>query len=151
MDYNIYIHSVGGATQQNQTYPWQVRQQTYPWSASQGEWDNLETPEYASASASSFIKTALPKLAAAIIVTKIAFTVYSNVVLPVLSAETGDYRLSVENHNVKNALSWLFNPAGHAFSTFRTFQSERLNDMKKAQYRLLLGDSDINQYAGKGV
>ena len=64
---------------------------------------------------------------------------------------TGDYRTSVGYANFKNGVSWLFAPAERAVDLIKTLTEQSIENSRKEQRRLLLGDSDINQYTGRGV
>lgn len=156
MDYNIYIHSIGAGGQSSPTTPWQPQNQVnIPWGAQEGEIGNEgASPEalaMGAGSAAMKFAGAAAMVAAAVLVVKAAQSIYSGIVLPVSTQTTGDYRASVAYNNFQNTLSQVFSPISHAINYQKAKLTIRLEDERRAQNRLLLGDSEINQYTGKGV
>ena len=138
MDYNIYIHSLGGGEDYNPTKPWEKgTRETAAWTAEQQEQD------YNSAGAGvvlGAIRKVAPWVAAGIIAFKAASSIYGNVVLPIVTAETGDYRNSVNYANFSNAFNWVLNPIGQGLNYLRTSQANRIQNMKVQERALLLGE-----------
>lgn len=145
MDYNIYIHSLGGGEDYNPTKPWKEgSQQTSAWTAEQQEADynNSSLPVL------GVIKKVAPWVAAAIVATKAVSSIYGNLALPIITAETGDYRASVNYANFQNAFNWVLNPIGGGLNLLRATQANRIENAKRSERAILLGDSD---FRGEGV
>ena len=75
----------------------------------------------------------------------------SHNIMPYFANETGDYRLTRERENVKNYCNWIFPPFQSIASHHNAEQQIRLEDDRRAQNRLLLGDSVLNERAKVGV
>lgn len=154
MDYNIYIRSVEGGGYQNPTTPWDNRESpTMPWKPNGvGEVASaIANPDSLVSRGVGALVKAVPYVAAAIVVVKAAQSVYSDIVLPHETMVTGDYRASVAYANFQNELHRIFSPFSHQVQTQKARLEMKIEDAKRAQNRLLVGDSELNAYTGVGV
>lgn len=154
MDYNIYIRSVEGGGYQNPTTPWDNRESpTKPWKPTMQQVENsLNLPVSPSLIAKGV--NAVAKAAPWVLLAKAVFdmvSTMSNNIMPYFANETGDYRLTRERENVKNYCNWIFQPFQSIASHHNAEQQIRLEDDRRAQNRLLLGDSVLNERAKVGV
>ena len=153
MDYNIYIRSIGEQSEGSPTTPWnpQRRSETQAWQPSATKTINsLGNPDGMVNAGVSAITKALPWVAVAYAVVKIGTKVY-DASLEFSTAETGDYRATLERRNFKAALSWITSPFSNALNYMRAQQGIRIEDQKREEHRKLLGDSEINSLYGRGV
>lgn len=154
MDYNIYIRSVEGGGYQNPTMPWDNRESpTMPWrpEGMSKVVSTLSNPDSLVSMGIGAIAKAVPYVAAAIIVAKAAQSVYSNIIIPHETMVTGDYRRSVAYANFQNEMHRIFSPFSHQVQTQKARLEMKIEDAKRAQNRLLVGDSELNAYTGVGV
>lgn len=157
MDYNIYIHDSTGGGLGGYSSP------TRAWIDGEG---NAETKPFYSDIQNAIsvglhpdqlISKGLGALAEAFPPVKTAIVLYQQLdgafqtALDFQKLHTGDYRTGVAYQNFKNGVSWLFAPSDHLITGLRGVLEQMLENSRKAQYRLLIGDSDINQYTGRGV
>ena len=157
MDYNIYIHDSTGGGLGGYSSP------TRAWIDGEG---NAETKPFYSDIQNAIsvglhpdqlISKGLGALAEAFPPVKTAIVLYQQLdgafqtALDFQKLHTGDYRTGVAYENFKNGVSWLFAPSDHLITGLRGVLEQMLENSRKAQYRLLIGDSDINQYTGRGV
>lgn len=155
-DYNIYIHSatnLGG--QDNPTKAWsqQNLQQTEAWNNDYSGYQqtynsNTELPDYLKNRGIDALKKAIPAVAIAIAVYKIANKIVSTIE-PFITRESGDYRFQTGYSNFKVGMGMIFNPSGTALNALTYFQENRIFNRGQEQQRLLLGDSFINSYSRK--
>ena len=157
MDYNIYIHDSTGGGLGGYSSP------TQAWIGGEG---NSETKPFYSDIQNAIsvglhpdqlIAKGLGRRPEAFPPVKTAVVLYQQLdgafqtALDFQKLHTGDYRTGVAYENFKNGVSWLFAPTDHLITGLRGVLEQMLENSRKAQYRLLLGDSDINQYTGRGV
>lgn len=153
MDYNIYIRSIGEQSEGSPTSSWNPQRQseTQAWQPSATRTiSSLGNPDgLVSAGVSALVK-ALPWVAVACAVVKTGLKVYDTA-LEFSTAETGDYRATMERRNFKAALSWVTSPFSNALNYMKAQQGIRIEDQKREEHRKLLGDSEINSLYGRGV
>ena len=153
MDYNIYIGCIGEQSEGSPTTPWnpQRRTETQAWQPSATKAINsLGNPDGLVSEGVSALTKAIPWVAVALLVTKVGTKVYDTA-LEFSTAETGDYRATMERRNFKAALSWITSPFSNALNYMKAQQGIRIEDQKREEHRKLLGDSEINSLYGRGV
>ena len=143
MDYNIYIRSIGEQSEGSPTTAWNPERQS--------ETQAWQPPETKTINSLGNRKGTVGAVVAAfILVTKLGMKVYDNA-LEFTTAETGDYRATMERRNFKAAMSWITSPFSNALNYMKAQQGIRIEDQKREEHRKLLGDSEINSLYGRGV
>lgn len=157
MDYNIYIHDSTGGGFGGYSSP------TQAWIGGEG---NAETKPFYSdiqnmmnvaLHPDQLISKGVGALAQAFPPLKAVLVIYQQLdgafqtALDFQKLHTGDYRTGVAYQNFKNGVSWVFAPTDHLITGLKTILEQAIENSRKEQRRLLLGDSDINQYTGRGV
>ena len=155
MDYNIYIRSLDGGGSANPTTPWKMGQetQTTSWQAPDAREviSTIANPDTLVAKGVGAVMKAVPWVALAFAVVKGAQSVYSDIILPHETMLTGDYRQSVAYSNFQNTMHQIFAPISHAVNYQKAKLEMKIENDKRTQNRLLLGDSELNSYTGVGV
>ena len=156
MDYNIYIHDStgGGLGSSSPTKAWtggEGNSETRPfYSDIQNALSQALHPDMIVGKGLSVVAEAFPPLKAVLVILKELDGTFQTA-LDFQTLMTGDYRTSVGYANFKNGVSWLFAPAERTIDLIKTLTEQSIENSRKEQRRLLLGDSDINQYTGRGV
>lgn len=147
MDYNIYIHDSTGSS--SQTEPWKAgASQTQPWGQGAGDFQKvLETASNPDSLIPSFSPQMIAKLgklgvavACAYAVVKVADKVASEYA-SWLQVETGDSRANLQLQEFHTTIRNMSNPFSTAINYIKAEQSYRVQNLKQAQNKLLLGDS----------
>ena len=157
MDYNIYIHdSTGGGLggYSSPTQAWiggEGNGETKPfYSDIQNALSQALHPDIMIGKGLSVLAEAFPPLKAALVILKELDGSFQTA-LDFQTLMTGDYRTAVGYANFKNGVSWLFAPVERTVDLIKNLTEQSIENSRKEQRRLLLGDSDINQYTGRGV
>lgn len=156
MDYNIYIHDStgGGLGYSSPTKAWtegEGNAETKPfYSDIQNALSATLHPDMIVGKGISIVAEAFPPLKAALVILKELDGAFQTA-LDFQTLMTGDYRTAIGYSNFKNGISWLFAPVERSIETLKNLTEQSIENSRKEQRRLLLGDSDINQYTGRGV
>lgn len=156
MDYNIYIHDStgGGLGYSSPTKAWtegEGNAETKPfYSDIQNALSVALHPDMIVGKGISIVAEAFPPLKAALVILKELDGAFQTA-LDFQTLMTGDYRTAIGYSNFKNGISWLFAPVERSIETLKNLTEQSIENSRKEQRRLLLGDSDINQYTGRGV
>lgn len=158
MDYNIYIHSVDGGANSDQTIPWTKGEGgTKAWSDEGGYEISAKEAIRGAAHPSSLIQKgigavakAVPWVAIAIAVIKACDQIYSTA-LAFATAESGDYAAQADYDNAKTILQKTFDPLSATLGVLREDQARRIAANKAAMHRGLVGSSDLPFQGGAGV
>lgn len=160
-DYNIYIHSANGSTT-SPTKPWQPgNTQTSSLNEENNEaiqkaWKVVSIMNYAQnpdtliSKGTSAIEKAVPWIAVA----KAVISIIDNAITSAIdygALETGNYRQSIAWDNFKTTLTNITHPFSFVQNRIRIGNRNRIENYRRQEQRLLLGDSDINAYTNRGV
>lgn len=152
MDYNIYIHDNTSGSSSSNTEPWKTgSKQTEPWQEGAGELNKvLQTASNPDSLIPSFSPQMIAKLgklgvavACAYAVVKVADKVASEYA-SWLQVETGDSRATLQLQEFHTTIRNISNPFSTAINYIKAEQSYRVQNLKQAQNKLLLGDSIDN-------
>jgi len=160
-DYNIYIHSANGSSS-SPTKPWHTgNTQTSSLNEDTNSslsvanrvisvYNYAQNPDSLLQKGANTIEKAVPWIAAA----KFVVSSVDNAITSVVdynALETGDYRGNVNWSNLKNVFHYLTHPFGTLTNHIRITNRIRLENYRRSEHRMLLGDSDINSYTNRGV
>lgn len=153
MDYNIYIHDK--TTSQKPTQPRQSGgNNTTPKTSSSddsttkiGAFQKIKN--YFSNSGITSNDVALGVYIAALKITYKVTTKILDTIEPFITRETGDYRFNVAYSNIKNGIGLITNPVNAIVSVSNNIHAVDVNNRKKEQERLLIGDSIVNDSVRK--
>ena len=152
-DYNIYIHSLGGETQQSQTTPWNQNEngQMQPWKSTDESINKNESPEnLANAGKVASIAKVAPWVAIAFAVVKTAYSI-TKTTAEFVALETGDFRVTNAFHDYEAGKNAIFHPISNTVQSIKTLRINRIENQRREMQRSLLGDSEINYYTNRGV
>ena len=153
-DWNIYIREIKSTSNgDSQTDPNnQPKPETEPFKPKPPlpkQDEEVEMGDETVASTLASIKGFVPVMVATAAIKQIDKVITT--VEPMISQTTGDYRFGIEYQNAKKAIQSILNPYGAVMSMIQMRVSLRVNELRKEQERLLLGDSIINSFSGKKV
>lgn len=147
MDYNIYIHDKTNGQNKATEPKTNGSSNTTPkqnTSDSDASGANAGLTQAAS-------KSTVGKVAIAVYVAyKVASTIY-NTIEPMIARQTGDYRFSVWQQNVKQTLhnASPFNAYSYIVNKQHYYQENLLMNQRQEQQRLLVGDAYLNSISRK--
>jgi len=160
-DYNIYIHSAISSSTGDATKPWW---NSNPFISTRKDDDfssqvlkgiqktgnTIMNPDGLITQGVSMIAKAVPWIAIAYAIIKIGNQIYETAT-DYTSMETGDYRAKVDFQNARATVRRFFMPFSSSINAFRNEREYAIQDEKKRESRMLLGDSVINSYSNRGV
>lgn len=160
-DYNIYIHSAISSSTGDATKPWwgsnpfistknsdDIASQVL--NGVQKTSNTIMNPDSLIQRGVSAIAKAVPWIAVVYAVIKIGEKIIDTAT-DYTSMETGDYRSKVDFQNFKANVRRFFMPFSSSINAFRNEREYAIQDEKKRESRILLGDSVINSYSNRGV
>ena len=151
-DYNIYIRSdSSGSGSIDKTKPWKKadestggEEKTSPWVDKAKQFISAaQNPDSLVGGAISKAAAAIPWVAVALMIVKVADQIASNVI-DMQAYQTGDYRNAVAYQNFKNSIHIAFSPISSSISAVRQEIKWTYENEKRTATRELLGDSIIN-------
>lgn len=157
-DYNIYIHSSGGNNvTENPTKAWIDKAQqsfTKAWQTdtTPGEIDPMyKTPTFLANEAMDVLESGMMgvMVGVASVVVKGSYQAIKTAA-SYISAETGDFRVSVQMSNFDAQVKAVFHPVSTTLTALRRDLEIRRENQRREYQRELLGDSEINRYTNRG-